>query len=160
MDSQDPGGSVASVARVPINIGDMSIGPSEVTQDNYTPVDENLAISIEDLGISIEEPIPAVTTTKPPKKKLKGGVCISKDSVEMQLLMVLTLLPPPFRHVSCHDVVFFLLNDVVNSDSDVVVCCEIACEQQTRSLLLLLPIKPKLLKNANRWTCWRVSFAK
>ena len=68
MDSQDPGGSVASVARVPINIGDMSIGPSEVTQDN-TPVDENLAISIEDLGISIEEPIPAVTTTKPPKTR-------------------------------------------------------------------------------------------
>ena len=82
MNSEDPGGSVASVARVPINIGDMSIGPSEVTQDN-TPVDENLAISIEDLGISIEEPIPAVTTTKPPKKKVKraGAKKFSKKKV-------------------------------------------------------------------------------
>ena len=55
MNSQDPGGSVASVARVPINIGDMSIGPSEVTQDN-TPVDENLAISIEDLEFRLKNP--------------------------------------------------------------------------------------------------------
>ena len=41
MDSQDPGGSFGSVARVPINIGELPVGATEVSQEEYDADNEN-----------------------------------------------------------------------------------------------------------------------
>ena len=64
MDSQDPGGSFGSVARVPINIGELPVGATEVSQEEYDADNENT----RNPGISRE---PTACVTQPPKKKAK-----------------------------------------------------------------------------------------
>ena len=65
MDSQDPGGSFGSVARAQINIGELPVGATEVSQNAYDADNEKTGNS----GIS-REPT-ACVTEPPPKKKVK-----------------------------------------------------------------------------------------